>query len=124
MLASGLRAGWDVREQVTHGGLFTPTIHNVYRSDYQPFSVIRFHKAGGDLKAEDGEWRLEPLGAGGGVRVIYINRVAANIWAPAALVRLGLQNDTPKVLMNLTAASRWRRKPRLIPGVAVSKTAS
>jgi uncharacterized protein YndB with AHSA1/START domain len=93
--------GWDVREQTTRGGLFVPTIHNIYRSDYQPFTLIRFHKVGGDLKVEEGEWRLEPLNGGRGTRVIYTNRIAANILAPDALVREGLRRDTPKVLLNL-----------------------
>ncbi|HEX3916480.1 MAG TPA: SRPBCC family protein [Caulobacteraceae bacterium] len=97
--------GWDVREQVTHGGFLVPTIHNVYRSDYQPYSLIRFHRVAGDLKVETGEWRLEPLNGGLGTRVIYVNEVAANILAPAALVRAGLRDDTPKVLMNLRRES-------------------
>ena len=92
---------WDVREQVTRGGLFVPTIRNVYRSDYQPFSLIRFHRVGGDLKIEDGEWRFQPLDGGRATRVIYVNRVLADILAPAFLVREGLKRDTPKVLMNL-----------------------
>ena len=54
-----------------------------------------------DLKVEEGEWRFEPLNGGRGTRVIYVNRIAANIMAPAMLVREGLRNDTPKVLMNL-----------------------
>jgi hypothetical protein len=107
VLSSG--PGWDVREQVTRGGLFVPTIHNIYHSDYQPFTLIRFHKVGGDLKVEDGEWRLEPLNGGRATRVIYINRIAANILAPAALVRAGLRNDTPKVLMNLRRESMAAR---------------
>lgn len=93
--------GWDVREQVTRGNLFVPAIRNLVRNDYQPFRLIRFRKAGGDLKAEDGEWRLEPLGGGAGTRVIYVNRVAARIIAPAFLVRAGMKRDTPKVLLNL-----------------------
>ena len=92
---------WDVREQVTHGDWIVPTIHNVYRSDYQPYAVIRFHKVGGDLKVEDGEWRFEPLNGGRGTRVIYTNRIAARIIVPDALVREGLRRDTPKVLLNL-----------------------
>src|SRR5471030_1547383 len=36
------RTGWDVREQVTRGNFFVPVIHNVFRSDYQPYSLIRF----------------------------------------------------------------------------------
>jgi hypothetical protein len=99
------RGGWDVRETVTKGGLFIPTIHNVYRSDYQPYSLIRFRKAGGDLRVEEGEWRLEALNGGAGTRVIYVNLVAANILAPAPLVREGLRRDTAKVLANLRRES-------------------
>jgi uncharacterized protein YndB with AHSA1/START domain len=101
VLSAGPGGAWDVREQITRGGLFVPTIRNVYRSDYQPFSLIRFHKVGGDLKVEEGEWRLEPLNGGRATRVIYTNRIAANILAPAAMVRAGLKGDTPRVLMNL-----------------------
>jgi len=97
--------GWDVREQITHGNLIVPTIRNVVRSDYQPYSLIRFHRVGGDLKTEEGEWRLEALDGGAGTRVIYINRVAANIAAPAALVRAGMRHDTPKVLLALRRES-------------------
>jgi hypothetical protein len=99
------RGGWDVRETVTKGGFFVPTIHNVYRSDYQPYSLIRFRKAGGDLRVEEGEWRLEALNGGAGTRVIYVNLVAANILAPGPLVREGMRKDTAKVLVNLRRES-------------------
>jgi hypothetical protein len=99
------RGGWDVRETVTKGGFFIPTIHNIYRSDYQPYSLIRFRKAGGDLRVEEGEWRLEALNGGTGTRVIYVNLVAANILAPAPLVREGMRKDTAKVLVNLRRES-------------------
>ncbi len=92
---------WDVREQVTSGNLFMPQIDNVFRSDYQPYTRISFRKVGGNLKTEDGVWLLQPLNGGAGTRVIYINHIAANIMAPAALVRAGMKSDTPKVLMNL-----------------------
>lgn len=99
------RGGWDIRETVTRGGFFIPTIHNVYRSDYQPYSLIHFRKAGGDLRVEEGEWRLEALNGGAGTRVIYVNLVAANILAPASLVREGMRKDTAKVLVNLRRES-------------------
>jgi hypothetical protein len=97
--------GWDIKETVTKGSFFIPSIHNVYRSDYQPYTLIRFRKAGGNLKVEEGEWRLEPLNGGAGTRVIYVNLVAADILAPAALVREGLRKDTAKVLVNLRRES-------------------
>jgi hypothetical protein len=101
ILRGDARQGWDIREQITKGNLFVPTIRNVVRNDYQPYTLIRFRKAGGDLKAEEGEWRLEPLNGGAGTRVVYVNRVAANILAPAILVREGMKRDTAKVLVNL-----------------------
>ena len=101
VLTAGPAGAWVVREQVTRGDWIVPTIHNIYRSDYQPFSLIRFHRVGGDLKTEEGEWRLEARDGGKATRVIYTNRIAANILAPAALVREGLRRDTPKVLLNL-----------------------
>ena len=104
-LDGDMRQGWDVREQITRGNLFVPTIRNIVRNDYQPYSLIRFHRVGGDLKIEEGEWRLEPLAGGSGTRVIYTNRVAANIVAPAFLVRAGLKADTAKVLASLRRES-------------------
>jgi hypothetical protein len=101
VMSADPKGAWDVREQVTRGGLLMPTIHNIYRSDYQPFSLIRFHRVGGDLKLEDGSWQLLPLNGGRATRVIYTNRIATNLLAPAALVEAALKNDTPKVLINL-----------------------
>lgn len=105
VLQGDQRRGWDVRDQYSRGNLFLPDIHNVVRSEYQPYSLIRFKKAGGDLQIEDGEWRLESLNGGAGTRVIYINRVKANLLVPAPLVRAGLRGSTPKVLMNLKRES-------------------
>ena len=95
------RTGWDVREHVTKANFFVPEMHNVFRSDYQPYSLIRFHRLSGDLRIEEGEWRLEPIKGGAGTEVIYVNRIAANLFAPAFLVRASLKRDTPKALLNL-----------------------
>ena len=97
--------GWDVRETVTRGNFFIPTIYNVVRTDYRPYSLIRFHKVGGNLKQEEGEWRLEPLAGGAGTRVIYVNLVAADLLIPAPLVREGMRHDMAKVLLNLRQVS-------------------
>lgn len=92
---------WAVREQVTKGNLFVPTLHNVVHNDYQPYRLIRFRRAGGDLKIEQGEWRLEPLDGGRATRVIYVNLVATDIPIPAVFIREGLKRDTAKVMVNL-----------------------
>lgn len=105
VLQGDQRHGWDVRDQFSRGNLFLPDIHNVVRSEYTPYSLIRFQKAGGNLKIEDGEWRLESIDGGAGTRVIYINRVKADILVPAPLVRAGLRGSTPKVLLALRRES-------------------
>jgi hypothetical protein len=101
ILQSDPAHGTEVRETVTRGNLIVPTIHNVVREEMQPYSLIHFKKAGGDLKQEEGEWRLVALDGGSGTRVIYENLVGADILAPAPLVRAGMRRDTAKVMLNL-----------------------
>ncbi|MFN3856179.1 MAG: SRPBCC family protein [Caulobacter sp.] len=98
-------AGWDVREQVTRGNLFVPTLRNLVRSDYQPHRMIRFRSVGGDVQVMEGFWRLEPIRGGQGTRVIYESKVQAPIAAPASVVRAGLRADCAKVLGNLRRIS-------------------
>lgn len=98
-------AGWDIREHVTKGNLFLPTLRNVFRSDYEPYRRIKFHRVDGDLKVMQGEWGLTPFSAGKWTRVTYENRLSARILAPAVAVRAGLRKDTPKVLVNLRTVS-------------------
>jgi len=97
--------GWDIREHVTAGNMFLPTLRNVFRSDYEPYRRIRFQRVDGDLKAMQGEWGLTAFNEGKWTRVTYENRLAARILAPAAMVRAGLRKDTPKVLVNLRNVS-------------------
>jgi hypothetical protein len=91
----------DIRETVTRGNFFIPTIHNVVREDFDTYRSIRFQKAGGNLKEEKGEWQLIPLNGGSVTRVLYENQVGADILAPPSLVREAVKHDTAKVLLNL-----------------------
>lgn len=96
--------GWDVREHITRRNLVFPGMRIVFRSDYEPFSRIRFRLVEGDLKVEQGEWRLQALDGGRRTRVFYDNRLAVDWPVPKALMREALRKDTPKVLMNLRRA--------------------
>lgn len=98
------RKGWDIREHVTRRTLVFPGMRIVFRSDYEPVSRIRFHLVEGDLKVEQGEWRLQSLDGGRGTRVFYDNRLAVDWPVPKAMMREALRKDTPKVLMNLRRA--------------------
>ena len=88
--------GWDVREHISRVGLIPP-VRSVFRSDYEPPWRIRFHRAGGDLKVLEGEWRLLPL-EGGGTRVFYESRASAPFAVPAPLARMVLRRDVPDAL--------------------------
>jgi hypothetical protein len=102
---------FEVREIVTRGNLFVPTMHNVVRVELQPYTLMRFHKAGGDLKQEEGEWRFQALDGGAGTRVIYENLLNADILAPAPLVRAGMRRDTAKVMLNIKRECVAAAKP-------------
>lgn len=96
--------GWDIREHVTRRNLVFPGMRIVFRSDYEPYSLIRFRLVEGDLKVQQGEWRLQPLDGGRRTRVFYENRLAVDWPVPKSLMREALRRDTPKVLMNLRRA--------------------
>lgn len=95
---------WDVREQVSKSGIL-PSVRIVMHTDYQPVSLIRFHRTDGDVKILDGEWRLTPLDGGARTRVDYDSRVVSPFPAPAVIVRAILRKDMPLTLANLRDAS-------------------
>ncbi len=104
VLSGDQKRGWDVREHVTRKSLFFPRMRIVFRSDYEARRRIRFRLVEGDLRAEEGEWRLQPLNGGAGTRVFYENRLAVDWAIPKALLRAGLRKDTPKALTRLREA--------------------
>jgi uncharacterized protein YndB with AHSA1/START domain len=104
VLSGDQRRGWDVREHVTRRNLIFPGMRIVFRSDYEPVSRIRFRLVEGDLKVEQGEWRLQPLADGKGTRVFYDNRLAVDWPVLKSMMREALRKDTPKVLSNLRKA--------------------
>ena len=94
---------WDVREQISSGGLL-PAIRTVLRSDYDAPRTVHFHRIDGDLKVLEGGWRLEPLDAGLRTRVYYDSRVTAPYGIPAFLARSVLRKDMPRTMDNLRNA--------------------
>jgi uncharacterized membrane protein len=96
---------WDVREQVSKM-TFVPSVTNVFRSDFDPPSGVRFHRVGGDLTVFEGQWRIEPHGKG--VRVFYESRVSAPFRVPGYLARFALRLEVPDALMALRRESLAR----------------
>ena len=93
---------WDVREEISKM-TFVPSVTNVFRSDYEPPTRVRFHRTGGDLKVFEGEWRLELRP--GGVRVFYENRVSTPFRVPGYLARIALRIQVPQALEALRRES-------------------
>ena len=95
---------WDVREQVSKGGIL-PGVRVVIRSDYSPPYLVRFHRVDGDLKVLEGEWRLTPLDGGTRTHLAYASRLVSPFPAPAVIVRTVLRKDMPQTLANVRDAS-------------------
>jgi uncharacterized protein YndB with AHSA1/START domain len=95
---------WDVREQISKGGLL-PAVRTVLRSDYQPYTLIRVHQVGGDIKVLEGDWRLSPLDGGTRTKVVYESRMTSPFPAPGPIVRSVLRHDVPVTLDNLRDAA-------------------
>lgn len=96
---------WDIREHRLRWTTLMPPMRNVFRSEYQPDRSIRFARTAGDLKANEGEWTLEPLRGGAATQVRYRARVALNAPVPSSVVRNGLNRDVPEMLRNLRRES-------------------
>jgi hypothetical protein len=101
VVSGDMRAGSDVREQVTARNFIFPPMHNVVRIDYTEPSLMRFRRTGGDFRTLEGEWRLVPIDNGAGTRVIYVSRVAVNLPIPSPLMRQSLRHDVPQMLLAL-----------------------
>lgn len=99
---------WDIREDISKVG-FMPSVRNVFRSDYDPPSSVRFHRVGGQLKVYEGEWRLQPRGTA--TRVFYESRVSAPFRVPGPIARLGLRYEVPRALLALRRESLARAHP-------------
>ncbi len=105
VVEAGGDGAWDVRKHVIRYSRFLPQTENVFRSDYAPYSEIRFQKAGGDLKIMEGVWRLSEIDHGAGSRLTYESRLALGKPVPRPLIRRAVRGDVPKILLSLRDAS-------------------
>lgn len=100
-------SGWDVREHVFDYGMLG-RIRHVFRSDYTGRSRIRTSRVEGDLKASQGEWRLEPLDGGKATRVRYGSRSQPKTPVPGPVARQAIRRDAPASLRGLRNAAARR----------------
>lgn len=93
----------DVREHRIRWAWPLPEVRSVFRSDYIPYSSIRFSRLDGDLRALEGAWHLEPIDRGGETRLTYEAHIDPGLPLPGALVRGVIASDVEKVLSSLRA---------------------
>ena len=99
---------WDIRQHTIKRALLLPTVRSVFRSDYEPVSVIRFSRVEGDLKKLQGSWRLVPRNGGAATDVTYNADVDPGVPLPGALLRSAIQSDVADVLSALQRESETR----------------
>lgn len=92
---------WQIIEHEVKYSLVLPTIHYVFRADYQRPRRIDFRRVSGDIKDQEGAWQLAPTSDGSATIVQYEVYLDPGFWVPQVLVRHALRNDLPAVLRAL-----------------------
>jgi hypothetical protein len=91
---------WEIIEHEVKYSWLMPAIHSVLRLEYRPWE-IDFHRLSGDLKAEDGTWRVQGADNGKATIVEYQLHVEPGFWVPSAIVRASLRRELPAALLAL-----------------------
>ena len=90
---------WEDIEHEVRYAWFLPSVRYVFRASYQRPERIDFRRVSGDLKAEEGSWRLSPAAAG--TLVEYQMYLEPGFWVPRPLVTRTLRQDLPAALAGL-----------------------
>jgi len=93
--------GTEIREHAVKWGFFLPTMHSTSRVTLEPNREIHFTCIGGDIRACDGSWKLEPLDGGQRTRVTYDMWATSPFAVPAGLISGMMRRDVPSSLRAL-----------------------
>lgn len=93
--------GTEIREHTVKWSFFLPSLRSTSRVALEPDRLIRFTCIGGDIRACEGAWRLEPLDGGARTRVTYDLWATAPFAAPAGLISAMMRRDVPQSLKAL-----------------------
>jgi carbon monoxide dehydrogenase subunit G len=99
-VAAAADRSWEVIEHEFKYSWLMPTIHSVFRMDNQPPERMQFRRLSGDLKDEQGIWRLIRA-ADGSTTVEYEVEIDPGFWIPRTLVRHTLRKELPAALLAL-----------------------
>ncbi len=93
--------GTEIREHTVKWGFFLPTLRSTSRVTLEPDRLIRFTCIGGDIRACEGSWKLEPLDGGQRTRVTYDMWAASPFAVPVGMVSGMMRRDVPQSLRAL-----------------------
>jgi uncharacterized protein YndB with AHSA1/START domain len=93
--------GTEIREHTVKWGFFLPTLRSTSRVSLEPDRLIRFTCIGGDIRACEGSWKLEPLDGGQRTHVTYQMWAASPFAVPAGMVSGMMRRDVPQSLRAL-----------------------
>ena len=93
--------GTEIREHTVRWSFFLPTLHSTSRVTLTPDREIRFTCIGGDIRACDGSWKLEPLDGGTRTRVTYDMWATSPFAVPAGMISSMMRRDVPSSLKAL-----------------------
>lgn len=108
---------WEDIEHELRYAWFLPSVRYVFRATYQRPARIDFRRVSGDLKEEEGSWRLSRSADGSATVVAYEMYLEPGFWVPRSLVTRSLRQDLPAALSGLRervesrAASLGREPP-------------
>jgi len=91
----------DLIEHEVKYSWLMPTIRCVLRANYQRPLRLDFHRIDGDMREEEGSWRLERQAGSRATIVEYRLYVDPGFWIPQALVRHSLRVELPAALAAL-----------------------
>jgi ribosome-associated toxin RatA of RatAB toxin-antitoxin module len=91
----------ETREHLVKWGFFLPTLRSTSRVSLEPDRLIRFTCIGGDIRACEGSWKLEPLDGGQRTHVVYDMWAASPFAVPAGMVSGMMRRDVPQSLKAL-----------------------
>jgi hypothetical protein len=93
--------GTEIREHTVKWGFFLPTLRSTSRVSLEPDRLIRFTCIGGDIRACEGSWKLEPLDGGRRTHVTYEMWATSPFAVPAGMVSGMMRRDVPQSLRAL-----------------------
>jgi ribosome-associated toxin RatA of RatAB toxin-antitoxin module len=92
---------WEDIEHEVRYSWWLPTVRYVFRAQYDRPHRIDTRRISGDLKEEDGTWRLTPAADAAATVVEYDVYVDPGFWIPQALITRSLRKDLPAALAGL-----------------------